>query len=339
MKKLILSVACLATSALFGGSAKEFLRESMGEDYRLKSYKGTDFIDGGSSAKIHFVTRNREPVAVLKQYDQTIPQRRMYEAERKAYEELGMRSDADLNAPALFVAGEDDEHCYLIMDIAKGEAMNRIMQDVKKGKLKIDELYAAIEESSRLLRQFHDYSGRTNLKKNYFRIHSTNRIIMNGLDELPEEDFDTLKLREHHDKLLNRFMASNAAIGQVHGDMHPGNAFYDPKTNTVSMIDFSSVNQPAQNNEGEFIARDAMKYLFTLQISAFQYGYSQEEIDTIEQAFFNGYGRDKLKQSEMEYFKFYYAIDMIDAYGKEEKKLYAFCKNSLNKQISNADLA
>jgi len=89
--------------------------------------------------------------------------------------------------------------------------------------------------------------------------------------------------------------------GIIHGDTHPGNIFYDPKTDQISFIDFGSTHLA---REGAPILQDAGNFLLTFEVFASYYHLTPNEIDKLTHTFLETY-KSKIPEATNESINFY----------------------------------
>ncbi|MCF7852370.1 MAG: aminoglycoside phosphotransferase family protein [Simkaniaceae bacterium] len=351
MNKLINFILLFFTSFAAADSIDDFVEMTLGQRCEIIPKEAIDqepdMIEDGMLARIYFVKNGYENIAVVKVFPKEIGAQRDYIRERKAYESLMFQQSANLNPPHLMAAGEDEEHTYLIMEMAKGKSLNKWLraagQSYLKRKQKILYALEAIEESSRYLRAFHERTRHLPLKQDPYSLKWANgrfEWLIDHCEKNTVQGIDLVTLKSLHQEMQKKITEQSLTLGQTHGDLHPGNVFYDPMEHRVTFIDFTRLSYPLQTYTGEPIARDAMQYLMTLQACAKGYGWTQEEIQLIEDAFFKGYGQDSIRPIELNYYKLIEAIEIIDTFDADAydvkassdllkaqfEKMYAFSK-------------
>ena len=292
--RLFLTTTLTCATLLATASCDKFAKDSLGTQFTCKQREiaSDDLFNEGKIADIYYVrSPSNRNIAVIKEFDKNEGSKADFQRELSAYNMLEKPRNHFFNSPTLLKSGEDDDHYYLMLTLASGENLYHWLRNGPR-----DQFLDGVEHSAKALRQFHSRLVERPLKENMARKKSRAQLY----DSFNEVD------------KKKRFLNTEFTLGQVHGDLHPGNIFYDPESNEVTFIDFSTLTNPVKTMRGDPIAADAMKYLTSLQAVAHVYGYNQDEIDEIEAAFFKGYGTDLLSEEEIQVFKNYYALDLID---------------------------
>jgi serine/threonine protein kinase len=105
-----------------------------------------------------------------------------------------------------------------------------------------------------------------------------------------------------HDYVM-KFDSENlpGPYGIIHGDTHPGNIFYDPKTDTISFIDFGSMNL---KQKGAPVLQDAGNFLSILEIFSSYYSLTDSELNQLKSSFLETY-RSEIPEATEESISFY----------------------------------
>ncbi|MDN3505073.1 MAG: aminoglycoside phosphotransferase family protein [Rhabdochlamydiaceae bacterium] len=300
MMKLLLTTFLSFSTLLLSADCNTFIKENFGDNYSAikREVSEDDLFNEGKIADIHYViSANNRTIAVVKEFDKGLDSQGDFQKELNAYYLLEKSSNNFFNTPKLLKSGEDSDHYYLMLSVAAGE---NLYHWLKEGSL--DQLLEGVELSGQALRKFHSRLIKRPLKENIARKYNRAKLFDKFIDK------PSIGIKEVKD----HFLTTKFTLGQVHGDLHPGNVFYDDQSKEVTFIDFSTLTNPVKTMKGDPIAADAMKYLTSLQSVAYVYGYRCDEIKEIEEAFFKGYGRDLLSDEEIDLFKTYYALDLMD---------------------------
>ncbi len=314
----------------FGGTAAEFVEESMGSEYCVKertiSARDSDLIEDGKLADIFFVQKEGHTVAVVKQFGKTKKPRRDYHREVCALQE--MKEQGTLPFSEIITAGEDNDHFYIIMKLAEGRSFNQWLKEIGRSSLgrekKLDALCKGIEQAGRHLRKFHLFYQRENFSLDTEAFNNNEKYfgyLQNRIKNNPISGIEAKLLNRREKELEKRLTHHKIIVGQIHGDLHPGNIFYASKSDEVTFIDFSTLTYPKRINKGLPVAQDAVKCILTLKVVAKIYGLTDQEIDKIESAFYRGYGKDMIGSSEKNYFGLIQGIDLIHSYDVDHEEV------------------
>lgn len=309
IKTFFYLIICTFYSLCFASSS-DFVKSHMGEEYDvvLKTTPPGDFIEDGKLAQIYYIQSPLKTVGIVKEFKQSPSNLRDYHTELKAYERLKQMKHKPLNTPILLQSGSDATHLYLALSLAKGKSMNQWIQEAKKGHMSA--LLSGVKASGKALKSLHEtHQQKQAVAPNSTLIKRLNAFIDDQQNKpTPGIDLETLR---HAQKLLQTQPITH---GYTHGDLHPGNVFFDVKTQEVTFIDLSTLSIGQSSCSLQPLAMDAMQYLLFLKAAAKAYGLSHRSLDQIESAFFEGYGSITLPQEELDLCAILAAIDLIDVY-------------------------
>ncbi len=122
--------------------------------------------------------------------------------------------------------------------------------------------------------------------------------------------------------------------GLIHGDTHPGNIFYDSKTDTLTFIDFGSSHI---DREGAPVLQDASNFLLTLEIFAAYYHLTSSEISSLTTTFLTFYQAEIPAASDnaLAFYKSYYIKAFANPVGwdPEQSSQAKFINNYCNQEL------
>ncbi len=242
--------------------AARFFSKDPSEINLKKHSSPGDLAESGLGDPIFMVfDKNDSPLGVIKTISIDGPSgKKLFQAEFQALDTLSHLPLKTFHVITPKGMGEitlDGKKSGLIAEeYAKGKSINGYLKamdqsrgDAERAKL-FSELRRAVEKTAIALAELHLYKS--------FPYPAQNYLLKFDSDDLP------------------------GPFGLIHGDTHPGNIFYDAKTDTLSLIDFGSAHV---ERNGAPVLQDAGNFLLTLEIFASYYHLSAEEIDILKNTF------------------------------------------------------
>ncbi len=245
-----------------------------------------DLAESGSEDEIYYITNlEKERLLVLKAKEGASPSKELIAM--RYLEKIPFKHfhTPKLRGTTVLTFGTE-QYEIIAMDLAKGMTLNGYLQ-------KISTTTAGSEQRADLLRELQDAVEKTAI----------------GLAELHNQELKaTLNItyEEQKKRIVQRFekysndalsepvlhylssMEDTSPRGLIHGDLNPGNIFYDPETKTVTFIDldtcFASI-------EGGPIAYDLAQFSLLFEALSNFYEFDEEEQKILTRSFFNTYGK------------------------------------------------
>ena len=300
-------------SSLLADGAEEFIQTTPFKNASIFKKIDDDLVENGKFADIYYIHEEGKVVAVLKEFHKVPSSTRDYQKEIRAFEEL--KRSKTLPYSPLIVHGEDSNYYFIIMQCAKGSSLNSQLKEIGKSSwgriLLLKNFLKGVKKTGASLRAFHQKTLTTSA--NPSRAIFERQRFDYFYSRTPIKGVDLEKLSYLEKSLKETPML----LGQVHGDLHIGNIFFDPKTEEVTFIDFSTLSNSKKG--GIPVASDAMKLVISLKVLGKTYGLSSKEIKQIEDAFFEGYGTDMLSYEEMAYYTLLELLNLIECYDQENE--------------------
>lgn len=325
----------LMASPLWSDGAKDFVETTFPKGHEAiakDSLDTEDFVEDGKFAHVYYIKKEGQTVAVLKEFGKTPSSIKDYKKELKALERL--KKLHSLPFSEMLLSGEDNNYYYIVMECASGKSLNLWLKEISKAgfmrPVYFKNFLRGIKRTGEELKKFHLTYKETSLelspkKEEYDR--SRFDYFYQRWEKEPIPGIHIRRLQEKEENL--RPLVRHATIGQVHGDLHIGNIFFDSKKDMVTFIDFSTLNYPNETKTGLPLSLDVMKLLTSLKVLAKTYGLSDKEIRQIEKAFFDGYGKDMISESEIEYYTILETLNLIECYDKQ-KELLPLYQHTIN---------
>ncbi len=255
-------------------------------EFQIKEHSSpSDLAEAGQGDPIFIVIdKNGSPIGVIKTISTEFPDGRAhFKAE---YESLDFLSHLNLkNFHTIKFKGigettlNGEKKGIIAEEFAKGLSINQFLKKIsktsnsKKRGVLLTELNRGLKKTALALAELHQ------VKK--FSYPAQSYLIKFDTDHPP------------------------GPSGIIHGDTHPGNIFYDPKTDRVSFIDFGSTHI---TREGAPILQDAGNFLLTFEIFAAYYHLSSDEISELTNNFLSTY-KSKIPEATdvaINFYKNYY---------------------------------
>ncbi|MBM3194091.1 MAG: hypothetical protein FJZ59_07675 [Chlamydiae bacterium] len=252
------------------------------EDFQIKEHSSpSDLAEAGQGDPV-FIVKDKKgnPIGVIKTISTKFPDGRAhFKAEYEALDflsHLQLKNFHTVKFKGIAETTLDGEKKGIIAEeFAKGLSINQFLKNISKTKnnqkreLLLRELNRGLEKTAIALAELHQ------VKK--FSYPSQSYLIKFDTDHPP------------------------GPSGIIHGDTHPGNIFYDPKTDQISFIDFGSTHLA---REGAPILQDAGNFLLTFEVFASYYHLTPNEIDKLTHTFLETY-KSKIPEATNESINFY----------------------------------
>jgi hypothetical protein len=174
----------------------------------------------------------------------------------------------------------------IAISIAPGVSLNHYLQRIstlpagsKERKTLIKELQDAINLTAIALAELHNKEVKTSLNPVYEK-----------QKEYVIERFKKKSKSSLKEPLINHldFLKDNSPRGLIHGDLNPGNIFYDKSTKQVTFIDLET---SFDSIKGGPIAYDLAHFSLLFQALGIFYEFNEEEQTILNQSFFQTYAK------------------------------------------------
>ncbi len=305
-------------------SVKEPLLEELSANFfdidkkniQIKQHSSpTDLAEAGQGDPVFLVyTKDNKPLGVIKTISIENPDGRFnYKSEYESLEFMNRGNFKNFHMIQFKGIAETTFHgkktALIAEETAKGNSLNYYLKKIGKS---------------------------TNRKEREKNLHMLKRGIYKlgyALGELHK--YKTYKNPSHDYVMKFDLEKLPGPYGIIHGDTHPGNIFFDPNTDTLSFIDFGSMNL---HQKGAPVLQDAANFLSVLEIFSSYYHLSEEEQKDLKNTFLMSYHReipeanqDSISFYQNYYFKLFASLDNFDEKQKDqgsfiqhysEKKLY-----------------
>ncbi len=169
-------------------------------------------------------------------------------------------------------------------------------------------------------------------KENFDKLQKAVKKLGSALGEL--NHFHPYS-KPSHDYVM-KFDSENlpGPYGIIHGDTHPGNIFYDAQTDTISFIDFGSMNL---KQKGAPVLQDAGNFLSILEIFSSYYSLSDIELNELKLSFLETYQKaipEATKESiafyETYFFKTFASLENSDKKQRHQASfIHDYCEKKL----------
>ncbi len=247
-------------------------------ELRLKEHSAPkDLAEAGLGDPIFMVLNGEnQPIGVIKTVSIDDPDARAsFEAEYKTLDLINHLPLKNFHAIQLRGTSETKSLGIVAEDVAKGSSLNTYLKmisnssSIEKRSQLLHELKMAITHTANALAELHNYQSFPYPEQKYLMKYDT--------DQPP------------------------GPFGIIHGDTHPGNIFYDAKSDFLTFIDFGSANL---SGEGAPVLQDAANFLLTFEIFASYYRLTPEEITLLTNSFIATY-QAQIPSATLESLTFY----------------------------------
>ncbi len=280
------------------------------DHFTLKEHSSpTDLAESGQGDPVFIVTdKKNSPIGVIKTISiEESDGLNSYKAEFTALDTLSHIPFKTFHITEPKGSGEivlDGKKTGLIAEeFAPGNSLNYFLKKIANSKGKereelMNHLLRGVEKTALAMAELHRYKTFVTPAHNY--------LIKFDTDRLP------------------------GPYGIIHGDTHPGNIFYDPKTDTLSFIDFGSTHL---ERKGAPILQDVGNFLLTLEIFSAYYKLSPYEAADLENIFITTY-RSQIPYATdkaIEFYKRYYIKTFLNspnsdaAQSSQAKFIQSYC--------------
>jgi Phosphotransferase enzyme family len=290
--------------------------------------RSEDFFGGGSGSPVYFVhDRQGKLVSVVKAFPILGHEMKGFIEQLSASDllsQLGLRESTYAESVMLGSARRGDRRYALIaLEPAEGRELRSLVADVGQAEessferqIAFAQLVRAMTKVGRALAELHVAGGSleatpghgyTNLENHVLR--KMEEAIRDGEPEVKRVDLDRLQLL--FQSLGESAWSDRGLIGFVHGDAHPGNFFYDPATDRLTMIDIDGLHKSvgALLEPKAPVGFDYYRFLAFTQILTHYHGFLPEEeaflLETIESAYWNTPGMVKPSERTRQYWELF----------------------------------
>jgi aminoglycoside phosphotransferase (APT) family kinase protein len=213
----------------------------------------------------------------------------------------------------------DGDGGVLVSSLAEGRAIDTMMQSTAKASgpertAQLAELKEALAKNAEAFAELHTAPAGSGgqvatefLDRHVRSIYEITQKLQSMSDRLAAAGLDMDQVRQKVDELTDAFRRNPGDSALVHGDAHPGNFFYDPATG-ITMIDTPTLHfsMDASGNPIGAPARDIANFQQKIAHFGRQYGLTAAEIDELQKAFRDAYGRSggaRLTDESMKFFR------------------------------------
>lgn len=262
-----------------------------------------------SGAEIYKIQVGGKDVGVFKIFNkQGAPELMRELGSGSVYKGAGIEGMSTVKSMGAFRIGESGRIGYF-METAPGNNLYAAMKGVRghKGKsLSIDEVKVQVEAVGKVLSEIHKKTGKSTVVSRQQKQQIVDKVKANletmlRPDEgkgrgwtLSEKEYRQLKSRvEAQGKA---FVEAEGTVGVVnHGDGHPGNFYYDPKTKKVTVIDIETTME-SFNIRGEGTmsrGNDVSRFMESIRLNneSKGLGLQPKEIAALQTAFIESYSK------------------------------------------------
>ncbi len=299
------------------------------ERSQIKKNSTQDLIEGGKIADIFFVTDlDQSEEYVIKRHDKKSGYSKEYEKEVSAYQFLNKHRFRYFKIPKLFQSTEDDEYLYLTLSKIQGSSLNQLL---KKRKTLSKEQKIAYDKT---LKIFMEKCGCA-----FYELHhsSPNSPFIYRIEPRPiEKKIESIHglskkkggiLLKIHQILSRKLTDHPITYGTTHGDLHPGNLFFDEKTENLTLIDFSTLSGYLQKKPRMAIPEELAYFISHFEMIASLHGFDDQEIEDLVNHFKNHYPNSEEIGDQIDYFRLIYLIEMMET-----------CQNGSSDKIINQQM-
>lgn len=206
-----------------------------------------------------------------------------------------------------------------------------------------------VEKLGAALAEFHQLRTRKNMPLDVTIFERMEHDLSKVEKYLMERNLciDISMLRNYAAYLVNQIRKIRTTRALIHGDAHLGNFLYDIDTDMIFMVDYNQIGRSV-DKDGNPIGNTAMDVMNLLDIITAnkQFGLMPQEIDTLTEAFINGYGALP-SQLEQKFFLLLFRVGFLEWFLKAEqdhpqqfvdgpiKKLAEYLIDELKKSLTN----
>jgi serine/threonine protein kinase len=310
----LLSLLAPAPETLTQEEIKEFSNTFFSkneEELTLKEHSAPkDLAEAGLGDPIFMVLdKNKQAIGVIKTISIEDPDgRASFRAEYEALDQINHLPLKHFHAIHLRGTSETISQGIIAQDFAKGSSLNSYLKKISKTSnskertLLLNQLKRAVSLTATSLAELHNYQSFPYPEQKYLMKYDT--------DHPP------------------------GPFGMIHGDTHPGNIFYDEKTDSLTFIDFGSANL---SEYGAPVLQDAANFLLTLEIFASYYKLNQAEITLLTETFTTNYQAQipSATPEALTFYKNYFLKTFADPdnwdpkFSDQSQFIQTYCHNSL----------
>jgi len=340
MKRFLLSLFIALHSLGFAIPIEVFVQDNLNlPRAKIQMHSQDDLVEGGRCAHLFFVKDLASgELFVIKRYPKLNGTPLDFKKEVAAYRYLEQKDFHELKVPLVIQTFEDDEDSYLVMSKAKGQSLNHLLKHSKK-KATIRVIKEAIQKIAVCLHELHESMPSNSLsKKSGNRIHDD--ALISYVETILHDEQHELKAR--YDALKSKINIGDVKIGVTHGDIHPGNIFYDPINHQVTLIDFSTLSANQKKHEGSPIAEEIANFLIHFEAVATLHGLSNHEIRELTEVFKASYPDYETIENEVDFYVLIELMRLLEItsdqsddgeMGRDLKIIEVYAKRSISSQV------
>jgi serine/threonine protein kinase len=279
---------------------------------QIKKNNTNDLVEGGKLAEVFFIQdkTSKTPI-IIKKFSKT-HQGYEYQKEVEAYQFLQKTAFKTLFIPTVLHCIEDDEAFYIVLSKAKGTSLNQILKNRKivpfwSRPQYDEEILLAMRKCAKAFDELHFKTGHIVTKK----IH----VDSNAPLELAKRVSKSI----HYPKIVKEFSAIRNKISNKpiqfsvsHGDLHLGNIFYDEKTKTLTLIDFSTLSGYEEKMGKMPIAEEVANFIAHFESIAYLHGINEKETNRFIEEFKKHYPHYEEMKEEIAYYRMLTHLRLIE---------------------------
>ncbi len=313
------------------------------EKAQIRKNSTDDLVEGGRFADIFFIEPKDQETIVIKRFPKKENKSFEFRKEKEAFSYFSKKQIRSFTTPRLIKSAEDDEYYYLVMSKAKGISLNQMLKkrqmlpfwERQSYDLKIKQ---ALKNLSISLYELHHLNAHSSIKK-----ISSNSKGPDALFQRVSKEFkNKAQIHQKFQILRLKMKDKSIAFGVTHGDLHLGNIFFDQETQSIELIDFSTLSGHDQENAKMAISEEVASFVAHFKAIAFIYGIQEEESEYLLQAFYENYPHYSLMKEEVTYYQIITFMKLVDIcqegstnfqVNSQMKKIAAFSKRSISSQL------
>jgi hypothetical protein len=259
---------------------------------------------GVSGAKVYLVRAaeggTEITVAAVKVFPANEAQVEEFARELSALDRLAAENLPNQGAVRRLGSGRTLEGAgVLIMSGAAGRSIDSMLVGLGKGQVSLEEVRLACQRNGEALGRLHSATVRPTpassvVTEGFVADFETSVRDLETLSQkypLLARAVDLPAMRRQANELVAGIRKNPGAGAVVHGDLHPGNVFYDPADGRITTIDVARTHQSI-DAAGEGIAsasRDAATFVSALKIFGEEYNVSARDVAQLQESFQQSY--------------------------------------------------
>lgn len=315
------------------------------EDAKITKNSQNDLVEGGRLADIFFIqSPSIKNTLIVKRYSKEIGQTWEWKKEKEAYDYLKKKNFKHLKTAQLIKAEEDDEYLYLVLSKAEGISLNQLLK--KRQTLPFWQKHAydkkivkALENCAKSFHELHFQTGKNQTKSIAENSAAPEMLLSRVYPYIKNKKLVEKNFHQLRKKVLDKPLK----FGTTHGDLHLGNIFFDPDSETVTLIDLSTLSFQSYRAGKTPIAEEIANFLVHFAAIGNSYDYTDAEIRYYLNAFKKAYPNYELMKEEISYFKLLTLLRLIElcqdgsknqVIDYQMRKIFTFSKNAISSKNS-----